>query len=176
MGIDRKDLAGYLLASMQGSARSGGPDCTLDRGHVEDILEPMTCALTGRQLYWDPEVKRADWAPSPDRIDNTLGHVPGNVRIVAWRVNWMRGNLSDEEFIAICRAVVAHADRRPLRPRRSRATSIMGVKGIVQVRNQYGPTRYGVRIGHEYLGTFDTFEEATEVLRKSLVGRLAATS
>jgi hypothetical protein len=42
---------------------------------------------------------RDEFAPSPDQVIQGLGYVPGNVRIVAWVYNRMRGELSDVEFV-----------------------------------------------------------------------------
>uniref|UniRef100_UPI003F8505AF GcrA family cell cycle regulator n=1 Tax=Candidatus Pelagibacter sp. HIMB1517 TaxID=3413341 RepID=UPI003F8505AF len=42
---------------------------------------------------------------SVDRIDNAKGYIPGNVRLVTERINSMRGNLTEDEFIKICKMV-----------------------------------------------------------------------
>ena len=50
----------------------------------------------------------SDLAVSVDRIDNSLGYVLGNVRLVCSRVNLMMSNLDDAHFTWWCRAVVNH--------------------------------------------------------------------
>jgi hypothetical protein len=45
--------------------------------------------------------ERQDNSPSLDRIDNTKGYVKGNVRIVSWRANRLKGNATDEELAAL---------------------------------------------------------------------------
>jgi hypothetical protein len=63
------------------------------------------CALTGELMV--KAGPRSFKQPSPDRIDNNRHHVSGNVRYVTMEVNLAKGNMSDEEFIALCREVVA---------------------------------------------------------------------
>jgi hypothetical protein len=42
-------------------------------------------------------------SPSLDRIDNALGYVKGNVRIISFRANALRSNATLEELQAITR-------------------------------------------------------------------------
>jgi hypothetical protein len=76
---------------------------------VELMLAPMVCEVTGINLSWDacdkPNKKRV-WAPSIDRINNELGYITGNCRVVCWGYNWMRGNMPDEDVLKIARALV----------------------------------------------------------------------
>lgn len=64
------------------------------------------CALTGLPMYATTD--ESDLAVSVDRIDNSLGYVLGNVRLVCSRVNLMMSNLDDAHFTWWCRAVVNH--------------------------------------------------------------------
>lgn len=59
------------------------------------------CALTGEKL--DPNEKW--WKPSLDRIDSNLPYTIANIRIVAWIVNHCRGDLTDKEFLDMCKKV-----------------------------------------------------------------------
>lgn len=62
----------------------------------------LRCALT--KVRFDIESKW--YKPSLDRIDSNKGYTPDNVRLVAWIVNHCRGNLTDAEFIDMCKKVV----------------------------------------------------------------------
>lgn len=44
---------------------------------------------------------RSPWAPSLDRIDNSKGYTPDNVKLTSWVWNLMRGDLSVEEALAV---------------------------------------------------------------------------
>ena len=64
------------------------------------------CALTGLPMHATTD--ESDLSVSVDRIDNNLGYVLGNVRLVCSRVNLMMSNLDDAHFTWWCRAVVNH--------------------------------------------------------------------
>lgn len=56
------------------------------------------CALTNE----DFDLSLPQMRPSPDRIDNGMGYVEGNIQFVTWKANNMRGSLSMEEFRNTC--------------------------------------------------------------------------
>lgn len=55
------------------------------------------CALTGFPMQLSGE-KRAAWTASVDRIDPKLGYVPDNCRLVCYRANQMRSDMTNEEL------------------------------------------------------------------------------
>lgn len=50
---------------------------------------------------------------SLDRIDSSLGYIPGNVQWVCKQINISKHILSTKEFIGMCRKVVNYADQQP---------------------------------------------------------------
>lgn len=80
----------------------------------EDFPNPPThCPILGIELvyggYHDDGKKQQGRRNSAsfDRIDNTKGYVPGNVRIVSWRANSLIKDASFEEVEAIYNYLVA---------------------------------------------------------------------
>ncbi len=61
----------------------------------------LRCALTGECF----DIESKWWKPSLDRIDSSKGYTSDNIRLVAWIVNHCRGELSDSEFIDMCKKV-----------------------------------------------------------------------
>ncbi len=106
--------AKYLLKSCRGSAKRRALDFTLTVEVIEAMLKPMTCAATGLPLTWKRDggssTRANPWAPSIDRIDCSLGYAPGNVRVVCWAFNQMRGDFPDEVVRTLAEAIVS---RRP---------------------------------------------------------------
>ena len=49
---------------------------------------------------------------SLDRIDNSVGYAPGNVRFVSVMANLAKWTWSDDELVSFCRDVVAFADSK----------------------------------------------------------------
>jgi hypothetical protein len=88
-----------LLRNARSSAREKGWELTITAQEIEVLLEPGVCFLTGMAFRLDTDALRDDFAPSLDRIDSSKGYIPGNVRVVCFRVNLMHGNLSDEDFL-----------------------------------------------------------------------------
>lgn len=72
------------------------------------VKQEFRCAVTGRHL--DPSTATLDHIV-PLSAD-VSGHHMNNVQIVHVDINRMKGVLSQDEFIAICREVVAHADKQ----------------------------------------------------------------
>lgn len=73
---------------------------------VEDIVIPTVCPILGIQIY--PGFRKengnrfSDNSPSLDRIDNTKGYTKGNVMVISWRANRLKGNATIEELRMFC--------------------------------------------------------------------------
>lgn len=90
--------ARQLLRQCRQSAKARGLECAITAEMIEAMLAPMTCSATGLplSLEHDASSSRNPWAPSVDRIDCAIGYRPGNIRIVCWAFNQMRGDFPDE--------------------------------------------------------------------------------
>lgn len=88
-----------ILAACRKNARRRGHECDLTLKDVRELLAPMRCSVTGHELSmeWDGRGKNP-WAPSLDRIDNAVGYVRGNVRLVCWAFNLAKGEWDDRVF------------------------------------------------------------------------------
>jgi hypothetical protein len=74
------------------------------------------CAVTNVEFKlglreWGPKA----FSPSIDRIVPSLGYVPGNCRFVLWMVNAFKYDGTDEDMIAIARAIVENVDRKNMK-------------------------------------------------------------
>lgn len=78
---------------------------------IKDVLEVWLkqnkkCAYTNLELYIASNKKnRSNQTASLDRIDSNIGYVKGNIQFVHKKVNMMKGQLSDEEFLFFCREI-----------------------------------------------------------------------
>ena len=61
---------------------------------IEDVIIPDSCPYRNVKLEVKKGVGRRWDAPSIDRIDNTKGYIPGNVEVISWKANAMKGNLT----------------------------------------------------------------------------------
>lgn len=65
------------------------------------------CALSGMQFTSGGAASRTQF--SMDRIDSSKGYEPGNIQFTTLIVNLCKRNLSDPEFIDLCKKVAGYS-------------------------------------------------------------------
>ena len=70
---------------------------------INDLVKIMEfqngkCALSGVMFS-------NDMPPSLDRIDSNNGYIVGNIQLIQIKINIMKSNLDQEEFINLCRLI-----------------------------------------------------------------------
>jgi hypothetical protein len=66
---------------------------------IEDVVIPERCPVLGIEIKVNPEGNAMwDHSPSLDKIIPELGYVPGNVAVISWRANRIKGQASLEEI------------------------------------------------------------------------------
>lgn len=73
------------------------------------INQNNKCALSGIPLISSGDFK--DITASLDRIDNSIGYEKDNIQWVHKEINMMRGTLTIERFIEICKSVAIHNEK-----------------------------------------------------------------
>jgi hypothetical protein len=68
------------------------------------------CKLTGVELKFAKSIKdkKTEQTASLDRIDPSKGYIKGNVQWVHQTVNFMKQDLTEEEFLNWCSLIVSH--------------------------------------------------------------------
>lgn len=85
----------HTLASAKSRAKKAGVEFNIT---LEDLNIPSYCPVFGVELRTETGMgKRCDNSCSIDRIDNSKGYIKGNVAVISWRANMMKGNLTIEE-------------------------------------------------------------------------------
>ena len=96
------------LISLLRHAKYRNDECTITKEHLFELWENQKgrCALTEVPLT---TVHGNGWQVptnvSLDRIDSNKNYVLGNVRLVCWQVNMMKGQLTDEELFIFCKLI-----------------------------------------------------------------------
>lgn len=67
---------------------------------VGDIIIPKICPVLGIKIYPSTH-KIAAHSPSLDRIDNRLGYIKGNVRVISFRANSLKSDATKEELFLV---------------------------------------------------------------------------
>lgn len=81
----------------------------LDEEFIVSKLEGGVCEVTGIPFSYDKPAEglcKNPYSPSIDRIDNRVGYVKSNVRIVLWQVNLMHGEIDDSEMVTLCVKII----------------------------------------------------------------------
>jgi transposase-like protein len=92
----------------QANSRSIQFDITIEYGWDLYLSQDRKCALTDVPIFFadtDYDYKRGIKNASLDRINSDDGYVIGNVQWVHKKVNLMKGSISQEDFITICKQV-----------------------------------------------------------------------
>lgn len=69
---------------------------------LDDLEIPVYCPVFGLKLQFNPG-RRQDNSYSIDRLDNGKGYTKENSRVISWRANQYKGNLSIEEVESLLR-------------------------------------------------------------------------
>ena len=98
-----KDHARRLMACVRSSVRRRGIECSIDLAWARERLEGVThCELTGWPIDMGPRklggIGMNPFAPSFDRIDNSVGYHSPNIRVTPAFVNHLMGAYSDEDM------------------------------------------------------------------------------
>lgn len=93
-----RNRAKYLWVSAKVRAKRRGLEFTL---RIEDIAIPTRCPVLGIEIVIEAGKSVQSGAPSLDRIDNSLGYTPANVRVISHRANALKHDASREEVALI---------------------------------------------------------------------------
>lgn len=69
--------------------------------NVADIIVPTHCPILGLPLFQSEGKGGGPNSPSLDRIEPTLGYVPGNIIVISNRANRLKSDATIEELRAI---------------------------------------------------------------------------
>ncbi len=74
----------------------------LTAAHIEELLDDATyCPALDIYLMRSEGQGGSDDTPSLDRVEPELGYVIGNVRVISWRANKLKGDATLDEFRGI---------------------------------------------------------------------------
>lgn len=90
----KENPKGLLLRRMRASANSRGLECTVT---VDDIVIPKVCPILNIPLEFHKGTHKNN-SISVDRIDTTKGYIPGNIAIISFKANTLKGNMTLSEI------------------------------------------------------------------------------
>lgn len=78
----------------------------------EDIEAPSVCPVLGIELTYGGTGIVRDTSASIDRVDNSLGYIKGNIRIISNRANRLKSNATADELQAIVNYMNNHKETK----------------------------------------------------------------
>jgi hypothetical protein len=94
-----RNMAEYLLGDLKRNAKKRGQEFKIK---VADILPlPILCPVLGIKINYSGSEKDRNCWPSVDRFDSRIGYLPGNVRVISYRANRMKGDATLDELKAL---------------------------------------------------------------------------
>lgn len=112
-----KGLSGRYMATIKQGAKARNLEFSITAEEAWNLYEKQNrkCALSGVPITMasrsdGPEYHLIQTA-SLDRIDSSIGYPVENLQWVHKRVNFMKQEMSDEEFVEWCRTITQHQGR-----------------------------------------------------------------
>jgi len=106
------EISGTIWSQLRRSAqdRNIAFDLTIEEAWGLFLRQNRECALTGISIGFSPTLRQdiSKNTASLDRIDNTKGYMIDNVQWVHVKINYMKSDMSQEEFIIWCKRTVDH--------------------------------------------------------------------
>jgi len=91
-------------------AKARGLDFNITAGDIRKLYDEQEgiCALSGQPILLPQSSKYQSVTASIDRIDNSKGYISDNIQLVHKRINILRGALSVEDFVELCKMVAEY--------------------------------------------------------------------
>lgn len=103
----------YAVGVIRRRCKKSGVECTLIPSDISSLWNRQNgiCPITG----WEMTLRKSGTGLTKntmtvDRIEQTNGYIPGNIRLVAFAANNARYIWSDSDLIEFCKAVIAKHD------------------------------------------------------------------
>lgn len=106
-----------VIVAIKASAKNKGIDFDVSEEWVKSRLQRGICEVTGLPIRTKAGSKsgvRDFYSPSVDRIDNNLGYIESNIRLVAWGLNLSKNKYSDREVNALALTIILSSIPTPL--------------------------------------------------------------
>lgn len=120
--LQRQNVADYwgknpekrFMSSTKQSAKEWGLSFDLTDEWFKTRLDRGVCEVTGlpikiKSYKQGDRGNRGFYSPSIDRIDNTVGYVPSNCRMVCWGYNLVKNKFTDRDVVALAVALIVQS-------------------------------------------------------------------
>jgi len=101
------NTASYIYQRAKSRALRRGLDFAITPEWVAERIAVGLCEVSGIPFTLDLGSVNAPnpWSPTIDRVDSSIGYLPGNCRMVVWVYNAAKNSWSDEVVMRLARAL-----------------------------------------------------------------------
>ena len=106
-----KDIPHRYFSALKQGAVARGLIFDISIDDIQEQLEEQNflCVYTGTRLVFGNSVELGN--ASVDRINSQVGYVRGNIQIIDKKVNIMKWDMDEEEFLSLCKIITEHVSR-----------------------------------------------------------------
>jgi hypothetical protein len=106
LNSDKNVFVANKISKQKDAARRRNIEWTLDTTRLtKRLLNATYCAISGRELVF--KIGHPN-SPSIDRKNSKLGYTARNIQIVAYTANVAKMELSDRDFIQLCKDIAQY--------------------------------------------------------------------
>jgi hypothetical protein len=102
----------YHTSQCRKNAANRGIEFEIDGAYIAKLWKKQKgkCALSKKEMTitHGSTALQNPTKVSIDRIDNTVGYIPGNVQLITWQANAAKSVWSNEQLIEMCKAIAEH--------------------------------------------------------------------
>lgn len=105
----KTDYIGIMLSGCRSNARKRNREFNISKEFILNLLEKQEnrCYYSGDELTVEPKLYNT---LSIDRVDSSKGYTEDNVVLCCQKVNVVKNNLSDIEFINLCKKIARYKE------------------------------------------------------------------
>lgn len=109
-----KNIQGRFICAIEASAKYRNLECKITSKLLYKlwIKQKGKCALSGIKLTLPKNCQDTNYNASIDRINSDLGYISYNIQWVHRQINFMKQDMTDDEFIKFCKKVSNYQNKK----------------------------------------------------------------
>lgn len=107
-------VSGSLIKNIKNSAKLRSLEFSIDAKFLDELFRKQNgkCALSGISLIMPDPDQKNEWTASVDRINSDLGYIKNNVQWVHKKINMMKQDLPEGEFVRFCKLIIEYQEMK----------------------------------------------------------------
>ena len=105
----------HIVRNAKGEKKRKVLELSITKEYIWELflIQDRKCKLSGLELKFPISNKDRNYNASLDRIDSTKGYIEGNVQWVERKINIIKREFNQQDFIEMCNKIVNYANQQP---------------------------------------------------------------